>query len=236
MVSSCFCPDERLDASLVEDRVVPVGQGAHESRRRTRPSRRRRSPRWWHRACRSRCCRGWSGEHPGVLEHHSEGSAHLVAGEVPVVDAVEQDPAPVDLVEAHQQVDDRGLARSGRPTIATVSPGATSRVKFSMSGWSGVVAEAHVLEPHARGRRRMAEPGSLAGRDPPPRRRGTRRTRSAEAMPDWSMFIWLAIWVIGIVNWREYWMNAVTAPSESSPEATRYPPSTADRDVVDVGR
>ena len=35
------------------------------------------------------------------------------------------------------------------------------------------------------------------------------------------MFIWLAIWVIGIVNWREYWMNAWTSPREIRPEATR---------------
>ena len=41
------------------------------------------------------------------------------------------------------------------------------------------------------------------------------------------MFIWLAIWVIGMVNWREYWMNAMTSPREIRPEATQYPPMTA---------
>ena len=24
----------------------------------------------------------------------------------------------------------------------------------------------------------------------------------------------LAVWMIGKVNWREYWMNAVTSPSD----------------------
>ena len=36
-----------------------------------------------------------------------------------------------------------------------------------------------------------------------------------------------ATWVIGIVNWREYWMNAWTSPSEIVPVATRKPPMTA---------
>ena len=41
------------------------------------------------------------------------------------------------------------------------------------------------------------------------------------------MFIWAAICVIGMVNCREYWMNAWTSPSDIAPEATRHPPSTA---------
>ena len=41
------------------------------------------------------------------------------------------------------------------------------------------------------------------------------------------MFATAAIWVIGIVNWREYWMNAWTSPSDIEPDATRRPPITA---------
>ena len=33
--------------------------------------------------------------------------------------------------------------------------------------------------------------------------------------------------MIGIVNWREYWMKAWTSPSVIVPEATRYAPITA---------
>ncbi len=36
----------------------------------------------------------------------------------------------------------------------------------------------------------------------------------------------LAVWTIGIVNWREYWMNAWTSPSDIVPDATRTPPMT----------
>jgi len=60
------------------------------------------------------------GEHPGVLEHHGEGAAHLVAREFAVVDAVEQDAASIDLIKAHEQVDDGGLAAPVGPTMATV--------------------------------------------------------------------------------------------------------------------
>ena len=37
----------------------------------------------------------------------------------------------------------------------------------------------------------------------------------------------LATWMIGYVNWREYWMNACTSPSDIWPDATRRPPMTA---------
>jgi len=47
------------------------------------------------------------------------------------------------------------------------------------------------------------------------------KTRSAEARLDCRRFIWPAICMIGIVNWREYWMKAVTAPRVSRPDATR---------------
>ena len=33
--------------------------------------------------------------------------------------------------------------------------------------------------------------------------------------------------VSGWVNWRVYWMNACTSPSDSDPLATRSPPTTA---------
>ena len=37
----------------------------------------------------------------------------------------------------------------------------------------------------------------------------------------------LAIWVSGWLNWREYWMNACTPPSDSLPAATSSAPMTA---------
>ena len=44
----------------------------------------------------------------------------------------------------------------------------------------------------------------------------------------------LAVWMIGNVNWRLYWMKAVTSPSDIWPVATWMPPITAISDVVQV--
>ena len=46
-------------------------------------------------------------------------------------------------------------------------------------------------------------------------------------MPDCSTFAIDATWVIGCVNWREYWMNAWMSPIVSAPAETRSPPTTA---------
>ena len=53
------------------------------------------------------------------------------------------------------------------------------------------------------------------------------KTRSADATADCSTFAIEATWMIGNVNWREYWMNAMTSPSVIWPLATRSPPITA---------
>ena len=114
IVSSCFWPDGDVRGVLVEHGVVALGQGAHEvvdvgglgggddllvGRARLAVG---------------DVVADRAGEQPGVLQHHAERAAHLVAGEVAVVDAVEEDAPGVDLVEAHEQVDDGGLARAGR--------------------------------------------------------------------------------------------------------------------------
>ena len=36
----------------------------------------------------------------------------------------------------------------------------------------------------------------------------------------------LAIWVMGWVNWRTYWMNAWMSPTVMAPPSDRKPPST----------
>ena len=45
----------------------------------------------------------------------------------------------------------------------------------------------------------------------------------------------LAVWVIGIVNWREYWTKAWTSPRLIAPFATWMPPMTQIEHVVEVG-
>src|SRR2546430_17544641 len=53
------------------------------------------------------------------------------------------------------------------------------------------------------------------------------KVRSADATPDWNTVTIDAICVMGCENWREYWMKACTAPSDSAPAATLRPPTTA---------
>ena len=44
----------------------------------------------------------------------------------------------------------------------------------------------------------------------------------------------LAIWVIGWVNWREYWMKACTSPEVIWPRCHPQPADHADGDVLQV--
>jgi len=54
-----------------------------------------------------------AGEQPGVLQHHAEQVAQVVARHVVRVDAVDSNATVVDLVEAQEQVHERRLARAG---------------------------------------------------------------------------------------------------------------------------
>ena len=54
-----------------------------------------------------------TGEQPRVLQHHAGAGAHVVAAEVGDVLTVEQDATAVELVEPHDEVDQRGLPRAG---------------------------------------------------------------------------------------------------------------------------
>ena len=55
-----------------------------------------------------------AGKEPGVLEHHADPGPQVVPCHVGDVHAVEGDPARVQLVEAHDEVDERRLAGAGR--------------------------------------------------------------------------------------------------------------------------
>ena len=103
-------------------------------------------------------------EQPGVLQHHAEGAPHLVAGEVAVVDAVEEDVPGVDLVEADEQVHDRGLACARGADDRDRLAGRRLEGEVLDQGLVGLVAERDVVEPHT--------PGGLG---PPGRNGGGRR-------------------------------------------------------------
>ena len=150
------------------------------------------------------------------------------------VDAVEGDPAAVDVVEAHHEVDQRRLAGAG---------GADDRDRLA-----GLGDEREVLDQRAcRGRRRTTRARSAPRRAARPRAAGapsasascsgassSSKTRSALATPDCSRFAIEATWVSGWVNWREYWMNAWTSPSEIDAAGHLEAAEDRDHDVVEV--
>ena len=150
--------------------------------------------------------------------------AQLLAPHAGDVDPVEGDASLVDLVEAHEEVDQRGLAGTRRPDDRHGLAGRRP-AKSLDERLVGEVGERYVLERHLApddGQRSASAASgscSVASR--------SAKTRSAEATPDWSMLAMLATWVSGWLNWREYWMKACTSPSESWPEATWRPPTTA---------
>ena len=85
-------------------------------------------------------------EQPRVLEDHPEGRAQRVARHRPAVDAVDRDPAVVDLVEAHQQVHEGRLAGPGRTDDRHRLAGLDHEVQVLDERHLRQVAERHVLE------------------------------------------------------------------------------------------
>ena len=91
------------------------------------------------------------------------------------VDAVEQDAPGVDLVEAHEQVHDRRLARARRPDDRDGLARCDREVEVGDQGPGGLVLEAHVIESRParpdRGRSRLGAVrlflfGVQQGKDP----------------------------------------------------------------------
>ena len=110
--------------------------------------------------------------------------------------------------------------------MATVWPGSHVEVEVVDERRVRQVAERDVLERRP-GRRRRASTAGVAVSGISSASSSSSKTRSAEATADWRTFMMLAVWTIGIVNWREYWMNAWTSPSDIWPFATCTPPMTA---------
>ena len=88
-------------------------------------------------------------EEPGVLQHHAEHLADTGAGQLVCVDAVQVDVSAVDLVEAHQKIDDGGLARPGRPHDGDRLTRVHVQVEVLDERLVGLVSEGDVLQDDA---------------------------------------------------------------------------------------
>ena len=157
-------------------------------------------------------------------------SSRVIVGDV---DAVERDPAAVELVEPHEQVDQRGLAGAGRADDRDGLAGLDRQRQVLDQRLVGLVAEARRARTRpgrAPGRAAPARPG----RAPAPSASSSSNTRSAEATPDCSRLAMDATWVSGWVNCREYWMNACTSPSDIAPGRDPQAADDGDQHVVEV--
>ena len=143
---------------------------------------------------------------------------------------------PSHVVEAHQQVDQRGLAGAGRPDDRHGLAGLHDQGQVLDQRLVRLVAERHVLEgrrgPRALGQDRRASTGSGISSGSS----SSSKTRSAEATADCRTLAIEATWMIGKVNWREYWMNAWTSPRRHLAVGHPDAADDADRDVVEVAR
>src|SRR3989441_717231 len=117
-----------------------------------------------------------------VLEHHADVPAHVALPQLTDVHAVEEDAPLLDVVEARDEADDRGLPRPGRADDGHALARGDREVHVPEHPVTLVVREAHVLEAHLatdvrelprvrRGddrRPRIEEPGHPLPRGPPP--------------------------------------------------------------------
>ena len=116
-------------------------------------------------------------EQPRVLEDHAEGTPQAVARHLTRIDAVDRDLAAIDLVEAHEQVDQRGLAGSG---------GTDDGHRVALCGDEAQVLDQRCVRAGSGRTRRRRRPGrercagraaGLGRRSPPSRRAARRRVR-----------------------------------------------------------
>ena len=84
--------------------------------------------------------------HPGILQYHAPAAAQARAREVAHVVAVHRHAAGVDVVEAHEQVDEGGLSAAGVADERNAAPGLGGKVEVLQDRAAGRVREGHVVE------------------------------------------------------------------------------------------
>ena len=86
-------------------------------------------------------------EYPGVLQHHRVGAPQALPGKRADFIPVHIDRAPVHVIEAHQQVDNRGLSRARGADDGDELSGVRRKGDVIQNHLGGVVAEEDVVQP-----------------------------------------------------------------------------------------
>ena len=100
-------------------------------------------------------------EQPGVLQHHAKLLAQLATIHAARIYAVERNAAAVDLVKAHEQVDERGLARTRGSHHGDLLARLGGKRHVAHERLFGCVAKAHMLKGDA-ALHATRQPGGLA--------------------------------------------------------------------------
>ena len=91
-------------------------------------------------------------EQPCILQHHAEAAPDFLAGRVAGIDAIDEDPTGLHLVEPHEQIHEGGLACSGGADDRDRLPGLDIKAQILDKRHILEVAEANVLEANPAGR------------------------------------------------------------------------------------
>ena len=88
---------------------------------------------------------------PGFLQHHAVALPQAVAGDIHDVVAVQRDPAVVHIIEAHQQVDQRGFAAASGANDGHPLAGFHVQAQVLDQFALGYIGEAHIAQLHGTG-------------------------------------------------------------------------------------
>ena len=175
-----------------------------------------------------------------VLQHQAADAAQLGEVELADVDAVDEDAPALDVVEAQQQADDRGLAGAGRADDADPLPGrhlerdvaqhpVESRHRLGGIGRRrGVdaVGEPDVLEHDVAARAGRARPSARAGEAMVTGVSSSVKIRSDDAIAACSRLNFSDMSLIGRKKRCAYCRKATSAPRSACPVPTQPPPAT----------
>ena len=89
-----------------------------------------------------------SGKQPSVLQNHRIGPAQAPARQCGNILAVHQNCSGLWVVKTHEQVDERSLARSGRPHNGSQASRLRVKAQSVNDRLPRQIAKAHMLHPH----------------------------------------------------------------------------------------
>ena len=165
-----------------------------------------------------------AGEEERLLEHDPDVAAEVVEPQVAHVDAVDQHPSAVDVVEPGDEPRDGRLARCGRTDDRDRFAAPQDQVEAVEHRRSVAVAERDVLEAAPRRRRPPAAPSARAGSTISGSACSASSIRDADATARAACATSWPSTRIGMISIMMKRLYAMSWPTSSCPSITRWPP------------